>query len=56
MKYMLMLFSGMWGLVQHGLQQAGVIPAPQGFNYLEYANYLFMHDMRELQAQLSRIV
>jgi thiamine kinase-like enzyme len=56
MKYMLMLFSGMWGLVQHGLQQAGVIPAPQGFNYLEFANYLFMHDTRELQAQISRMV
>jgi thiamine kinase-like enzyme len=49
MKYMLMLFTGMWGLVQHGMQFAGLIPAVEGFDYLEFAQYLFTHDILELQ-------
>jgi thiamine kinase-like enzyme len=53
MKYMLMFFTGMWGLVQHGMQQTGLIPAVEGFDYLEFAYYLFNHDIRELQAQLK---
>ncbi len=52
MKYMLMLFTGMWGFAQYGMQQAGLIPAVEGFDYLEFAHYLFMHDIKELQAQL----
>jgi thiamine kinase-like enzyme len=55
MKYMFLLFSGMWGLVQYGLQQTGKIPAPQGFDYLEYAQYLFVHDIQELQTQLNEM-
>lgn len=51
MKYMLMLFTGLWGLAQHGMQTAGLIPAAEGFDYLEFAEYLFAHDIRELQAQ-----
>ncbi len=53
MKYMLMLFTGLWGLAQHGMQTAGLIPAVEGFDYLEFANYLFAHDIRQLQAQYS---
>jgi thiamine kinase-like enzyme len=49
MKYMLMLFTGMWGLVQHGMQSAGLSPAVEGFDYLEFARYLFAHEIRELQ-------
>jgi thiamine kinase-like enzyme len=49
MKYMLMLFTGMWGLVQHGMQSAGLIPAVEGFDYLEFARYLFAHEIQELQ-------
>jgi thiamine kinase-like enzyme len=49
MKYMLMLFTGMWGLVQHGMQLAGLIPAVEGFDYLEFAQYLFAHDIQELR-------
>lgn len=49
MKYMLMLFTGMWGLVQYGMQSARLIPAVQGFDYLEFAHYLFAHDIQELQ-------
>ena len=49
MKYMLMLFTGMWGLVQHGMQSAGLIPAMAGFDYVEFAQYLFAHDIQELQ-------
>ena len=46
---MLMLFTGMWGLAQHGMQSAGLIPAVEGFDYLEFAQYLFAHDIQELQ-------
>ncbi len=49
MKYMLMLFTGMWGLAQHGMQCAGLIPPVEGFDYLEFAQYLFTHEIRELQ-------
>lgn len=51
MKFMLMLFTGMWGLAQHGMQQAGLIPAPQGFDYLEFAGELFERDIRETRFQ-----
>jgi thiamine kinase-like enzyme len=54
MKYMLMLFTGMWGLAQHGMQQAGLIPTVEGFDYLEFAQYLFAHDTLELCEQLDR--
>jgi thiamine kinase-like enzyme len=51
MKYMLMLFTGLWGLAQHGMQQAGLVPAVEGFDYYEFAKYLFAHDIQELHAQ-----
>jgi thiamine kinase-like enzyme len=50
MKYMLMLFTAMWGMSQHGMQKAGLIPAVDGFDYLEFALYLFAHDIRDCQA------
>jgi thiamine kinase-like enzyme len=53
MKYMLMLFTGMWGLAQHGMQKGGLIPAVEGFDYLEFAEYLFAHDIRELQIRIQ---
>jgi len=53
MKYMLMLFTGMWGLVQHGMQSAGLIPSVEGFDYLEFAQYLFAHDILELQRAIT---
>lgn len=53
MKYMLMLFTGMWGLAQHGMQLGGLIPPVEGFDYLEFAQYLFEHDIRELRSQLG---
>jgi thiamine kinase-like enzyme len=46
MKYMLMLFTGMWGLAQHGMQLAGLIPPVNGFDYREFSEYLFDHDIR----------
>jgi hypothetical protein len=54
MKYMLMLFTGLWGLAQHGMQQAGLVPAVEGFAYREFAEYLFAHDIQALQAQYQR--
>ncbi len=49
MKFMLMFFSAMWGLSQHGMQKAGLIHEVQGFDYLEFAQYLFAHDVKERQ-------
>ncbi len=46
---MLMLFTGMWGLAQHGMQRAGLIPPVEGFDYLEFAQTLFSHEIRDLQ-------
>ncbi len=46
---MLMLFTGMWGLAQHAMQCAGLITPVEGFDYLEFAQYLFAHEIRELQ-------
>ena len=51
MKYMLMLFTGMWGLAQYGMQQNGLITAVEGFDYLEFARYLFTHDIQNIQFQ-----
>ena len=55
MKYMLMLFTGVWGLAQHGMQQAGLILPVEGFDYLEFAEYLFAHDIPQLQTQYQQI-
>ena len=52
MKYMLMLFSGMWGLAQYGMQQTGLISPVEGFDYQDFALFLFANDVRELQSQL----
>jgi thiamine kinase-like enzyme len=41
MKYMLLLFTAMWGLLQQGLMLQGAIPPVEGFDYLEYAQYTF---------------
>ncbi len=32
MNYILMSFTGMWGLAQHGMQIAGLVPAVEGFD------------------------
>jgi len=51
MKFMLMLFSAMWGISQHGMQKAGLVQEVPGFNYLDFAKYLFTHDIKERQAE-----
>lgn len=56
MKYMLMLFTGLWGLAQHGMQTAGLIPAVAGFDYLAFAEYLFAHDIRQLQEHYKTLL
>jgi len=53
MKYMLMLFTGMWGLAQRGMQLGGLIPPVEGFDSLEFAQYLFEHDILELRSHLG---
>jgi len=40
MKFMVLFYSVMWGLLQHGLQNAGIIPSIDGFNYLAYAQFM----------------
>lgn len=40
MKYMLMLFTGMGGLMQYGMQSAGLIPAVEEFDYMKFARHL----------------
>jgi thiamine kinase-like enzyme/GNAT superfamily N-acetyltransferase len=37
MKFMLLFFTAMWGLMQHGAQMRGLIPLIEGFDYLDYA-------------------
>lgn len=55
MKFMLMLFTGAWGLAQHGMQTAGLIPAVEGFDYLEFAEYLFANDIQMLLQQYTQL-
>jgi len=38
---MLLFFTAMWGLLQHGMQKEGLIPPPDGFDCLEYAEETF---------------
>jgi hypothetical protein len=44
------------GLAQHGMQQAGLNPAVEGFDYLEFAAYLFAHKALELQGRYKRLI
>ena len=37
MKFMLLFFTAMWGLLQHGLQLEGIVPTYEGFDCLAYA-------------------
>ena len=41
MKFMVLLYSVMWGLLQHGLQSKGITPVTAGFDCLEYAFHMF---------------
>jgi len=47
MKFMLLFFTAMWGLVQHGLQQTGAIAPIEGFDCLAYSAETFA-SMREI--------
>lgn len=47
MKYMLMFFTAMWGVLQEGLKNAGLVQRVEYFDFLEYANTTF-EAMREL--------
>jgi thiamine kinase-like enzyme len=41
MKFMLMLFTALWGLAQYGQVLTGTIPPAEDFDYLAYANEIF---------------
>ena len=45
MKFMLMLFFSMWGLLQHGLLATGSVQPVEYFDYLEYGEYLIEHEV-----------
>jgi hypothetical protein len=41
MKFMVMFFTAMWGLLQQGMQNEGLMREVEGFNYLDYAYVTF---------------
>jgi thiamine kinase-like enzyme len=41
MKFLILFYSAMWGLLQYGLQQTGVTEKIDGFNCLSYAQEMF---------------
>lgn len=41
MKFMLMFYSAMWGLLQYGLQREGLVRIVNGFDFKEYAETTF---------------
>jgi thiamine kinase-like enzyme len=41
MTFMLMFFSGMWGLLQQGMQNNGLVREVEGFNFSEYSEITF---------------
>jgi thiamine kinase-like enzyme len=41
MKYMLMFFTAMWGLLQQGMQNRGLVREVEGFSFLEYSKVTF---------------
>ena len=41
MEFMVQFFAAMWGMMQNGLQRAGLVPAVSGFDYLDYAHATF---------------
>jgi thiamine kinase-like enzyme len=47
MKFMVLFFTAMWGLLQHGMQMGGLIPGYDDFDCLAYAQETFAA-MREL--------
>ena len=41
MKFMVLLYAVMWGLLQYGLQNEGISPPIDGFDCMEYSNFMF---------------
>ena len=41
MKFMILFYSAMWGLLQHGLQRAGIVAEIEGFDCFAYAQEMF---------------
>ncbi len=41
MKYMVMFFTAMWGLLQKGMQNEGLVQETEGFDFFEYAKVTF---------------
>jgi hypothetical protein len=49
MKFMLLFFTAMWGLLQHGMQSKGLIPTTEDINCLAYALDTFAEMRRLIQ-------
>ena len=41
MKFMVLFFTAMWGVLQHGMISSSIIPPYEGFDTLQYAAYIF---------------
>jgi hypothetical protein len=41
MQFLLMFFTAIWGLLQQGMQNEGLVRFVEGFDFLEYANFTF---------------
>jgi len=41
MKFMVLFYAVMWGLLQYGLQSGGIASSVDGFDCLQYANFMF---------------
>ena len=55
MKYMFTLFTAMWGLAQYGMQKAGLIGIVDGFDYYDFAQYLFTNDVKKNEQEYLSI-
>jgi hypothetical protein len=44
---MVLFFTAMWALLQNGMQRAGAVSLPEGFDCLAYADHTF-GEMRKL--------
>jgi len=54
MKFMVLFYAAMWGMLQYGLQQNGIVDEINGFNCLTYAHEMFtmMRQSNFWQSQL----
>jgi thiamine kinase-like enzyme len=52
MKFMVNFFSAMWGMLNHAMVLQGAIPAVNGFDYLKFSQYIFLHTLKDFPLNL----